>query len=731
MGKTLIFLFISVTLSHAGSVTIGWEANPETNVRGYKIYYKTNRSGAPYDGVGIFQGNSPVTVPIDKLQDPDNPVYTLLELDDAETYYFAITAYNDETESDYSNEVILSVHGKTDKTPLMETGILSIDHNWQTVELDREFIDPVVVANGLSLHGDDPSAIRIRNVAPDGFEIRVQEYQYLNDYHMVENASYIVMERGSYELDDGTRIEAGTFKTDMTKSFDIISFNHPFNKVPVLLTSIVSFNDADTVIGRVHGITTQNFGYRMQEQELNAEAHNTLESIGYIAWEPSAGNIGGILFEVDRTTSIVTHNLTDVHFRQLFDIPPAVVAGMQTCNGGNTANVRIGNVSDSAVNVMIDEEQSRDDEITHVGEAVGYMVLGLMNAANENFFMTPIDTDSEGISGADEFNIYGTDPEKADIYGDEPVSWQACWYSDDGDGFTNLLDMYSDADGLPDGSKINENTDPSDYEPNLLLLNIEHGILSIDNNWYPVELNREFIDPVVVANGLSLHGDDPSVIRIRNVAPDGFEIRVQEYPYLDGDHKLEEVSYIVMERGSYELDDGTRIEAGTFKTDMTKSFDITNFNQAFNKVPVLLTSIVSFNDADAVTGRVHGVTTQKFEYKMQEQELNAEAHNTLESIGYIAWEPSAGNIGGILFEVDKTANIVTHNLTDVHFRQLFDMPPAVVAGMQTCNGGNTANVRIGSVSDSIVNLMIDEEQSNDSEVWHIQEVVGYMAFKHR
>ena len=57
-----------------------------------------------------------------------------------------------------------------------------------------------------------------------------------------------------------------------------------------------------------------------------------------------------------------------------------------------------------------------------------------------------------------------------------------------------------------------------------------------------------------------------------------------------------------------------------------------------NMVPVLLTAVSSFNSSDTVTSRVRNISTQGFEFGMQEQESNFQTHTT-ETISYIAWEP--------------------------------------------------------------------------------------------
>ena len=101
----ILILFTSAT--YAAEVTLAWDPNTEANIAGYKIYYKSGSSGAPYDGTGADQGPSGMAVPNEDLDDPDNPKYTLTVIDDGETYYFAATAYNyDELESDYSNEAV-------------------------------------------------------------------------------------------------------------------------------------------------------------------------------------------------------------------------------------------------------------------------------------------------------------------------------------------------------------------------------------------------------------------------------------------------------------------------------------------------------------------------------------------------------------------------------------------------------------------------------------------------
>jgi hypothetical protein len=106
-------LFCFQSSSYAADITLKWAANTEPDLAGYKIYYKNGFSGAPYDGVDIDQGTSPISLtthdPNDpNYVDPNDPELLLTGLEDNEDYFFVVTAYDNEepyNESGFSNEV--------------------------------------------------------------------------------------------------------------------------------------------------------------------------------------------------------------------------------------------------------------------------------------------------------------------------------------------------------------------------------------------------------------------------------------------------------------------------------------------------------------------------------------------------------------------------------------------------------------------------------------------------
>lgn len=88
----LIFCFVQPR--YAIDATLQWSANTESDIYGYKIYYKTGYPGPAYNGTGAVEGDSPVIITLQDLYNPGQPEYTIHGLDDAEAHYFVLTAYD-------------------------------------------------------------------------------------------------------------------------------------------------------------------------------------------------------------------------------------------------------------------------------------------------------------------------------------------------------------------------------------------------------------------------------------------------------------------------------------------------------------------------------------------------------------------------------------------------------------------------------------------------------------
>ncbi len=256
-----------------------------------------------------------------------------------------------------------------------EGGIIQVDSNWQRIETGNTYINPVVVARPLSKYGADPAVVRIRNVGPDGFEIRIQEWQYLDGTHITEKVSFLVIEAGHYILDSGVHVEAGTISTDRANpqdSFEVVTFRSTFPSPPVVVTSVMTENGAAPVVTRNRNVTTSGFEVSMQEEEAGDAIH-AVETIGYVAWQAGTGVIDSVSFEAGGSVD-VTDAWTFIPYGP-FHRRPIILMDMQTTNGTDTANLRYQNRQADGIEVQVCEEQSADSEVSHVAESVGYLIF--------------------------------------------------------------------------------------------------------------------------------------------------------------------------------------------------------------------------------------------------------------------------------------------------------------------------------------------------------------------
>ena len=307
------------------------------------------------------------------------------------------------------------------------------------------------------------------------------------------------------------------------------------------------------------------------------------------------------------------------------------------------------------------------------------------------------DSDNDGLADCED--LCPSDPNK----------------TDPGTCGCGIADADSDNDGIPD---CNDSADTD------LAQIIQTGEVLVDHNWLWVSFDQYMETPVVVANVAGSNDSEPATVRIRNIDQAGFEIRIQEYEYQDGVHGFETVSYIAMEKGSYILPGDILLEAGTFESKGTLSAH--SFEQPFNVAPILIASVTTINEEDAVVTRIKDIDLDGFSHLLQEQENTQTTHYVAETVSYIAWEPSSGTLGNMTFEVDSTGNTVTHKFQYVPCLAMFEDAPFLFAEMQGIAGGDTCNLRYRNKNYDGFEIKVAEEQSANTETNHVKENVGYI-----
>jgi hypothetical protein len=134
------------TSGHAMDVTLGWNANTEANLKGYKIYYGTNQGG-PYNGSGSSDGASPIVLLLSSLSIPNSPEYTVHGLSEG-SYYFVVTAFSTEgVESGFSNEVGTGAPSGGNSPPILSSLEVNGENGSTTVRTDNREVAVRIVAS--------------------------------------------------------------------------------------------------------------------------------------------------------------------------------------------------------------------------------------------------------------------------------------------------------------------------------------------------------------------------------------------------------------------------------------------------------------------------------------------------------------------------------------------------------------------------------------------------------
>ncbi len=254
----------------------------------------------------------------------------------------------------------------------------------------------------------------------------------------------------------------------------------------------------------------------------------------------------------------------------------------------------------------------------------------------------------------------------------------------------------------------------------------ETGVVDLDSDWTQVDFTQPYENPVVIMGTASTIDEEGVTTRVRNVTSTGFEVRIQEWDYLDGNHAQESVAYLVMESGVHVLEDGTTIAAGV-ATGVTNLFKRIKFPVIFDSNPVVFSQVATDNDNSAVITRHGNVGTASFDFRIQEEQSGL-VHG-VESVSWIAIEQAVGVNNSLLFETGTTGTAVNHGNYNLNFAQTYTSVPAFFAQMQSFNGADPGTIRYRQLDLDGSQIFLQEEASVDAELGHGFENVGYMAFE--
>lgn len=257
---------------------------------------------------------------------------------------------------------------------------------------------------------------------------------------------------------------------------------------------------------------------------------------------------------------------------------------------------------------------------------------------------------------------------------------------------------------------------------------MEFGTIQLDHNSKTITLNNTFNDPVVIISDPSYNGTNPCTVRITDITNNSFTIFIQEVLNNDGIHTLEDISYIVGEKGEWNINNtDKKVIFGSFNSNKTtkNGFQTITYNSIFAKTPIVLTQVATYNGNQFVNTRTKDTTKTSFKVAMQESEALDNIH-TYEKINWCAMSPGFYQIDGKYFECGTISN-VNHTPKIFNLNRYFKSIPNTYTRVSTYNGPDPVNTR----TEQFISLRIrlQEEQTRDTEMRHLYENVSYIAIE--
>jgi hypothetical protein len=243
-----------------------------------------------------------------------------------------------------------------------------------------------------------------------------------------------------------------------------------------------------------------------------------------------------------------------VKFPIHFDTPPIILAQVSSQNDASPVVVQTRYISTAGFEVRLQEEEAADKQ--HGGERVSWVALesgthsgitpfiaGTLNAFNHNAqalnyafpFASPpaLLTSLQGTVEADAASVRVASQTSTGVQLSLKEEQSADAETNHANERLGYLAIKADAN-------------LRNFEGDFLA---ESGTVLADHNWVTVTLRHTYNKPVVVLGGLSASDPDAATIRVRNVSATSFQVRVQEWSYLDGIHAPQQLSYLVIEGG--------------------------------------------------------------------------------------------------------------------------------------------------------------------------------------
>jgi hypothetical protein len=261
---------------------------------------------------------------------------------------------------------------------------------WTTVSLLNTYVSPINVCSVQYNSGTTlvAAVVRMQNVGTTSFQIRLQNP--VNVTTGARNVHCVVVEKGSWRLPDGRKIEANKYSSTVTDRKGAWqgqpqTYVNSYAAPPVVLGQVMSFNDPKWSVFWCRGSNqssppsaTQLFTGKHVGEDLTIARVN--ETVGYIVIEAGHKTSGGIEIETSRGADIALGYVQGSYtytFTTPFITTPVVAVLSQVAmdnSDGSWAVLKV-NPTKTSMRVAVDEDDILDSERNHPNEQLDYAVF--------------------------------------------------------------------------------------------------------------------------------------------------------------------------------------------------------------------------------------------------------------------------------------------------------------------------------------------------------------------
>ncbi|CEM37770.1 unnamed protein product [Vitrella brassicaformis CCMP3155] len=287
----------------------------------------------------------------------------------------------------------------------VQVGVTKTDkRDWVTVKTSS-FPNPVVIGGLPDMRGPDEAVVRIRNVKPGSFELKLDEPAPCSDQiHGETPIDWMVVEAGVYPLDTemGLTVAAGTVPVAGDKKFVQVAFppEASFTDAPILLVQVQSYTSGRVFVKqRVKGLSSSGFEVALETQgeslaDPKNEANFGQEVLGWVAFSyPQKGVLEVKELKAAIIAGITPAEVDEKPYKINFgaSMPDAhLFASIVTYNGWDAAQLRVAKQDEQGAEIFIQEETCSPLVLPHPNrEKVSWMAMGALESTPLTTTQTP------------------------------------------------------------------------------------------------------------------------------------------------------------------------------------------------------------------------------------------------------------------------------------------------------------------------------------------------------